>query len=119
MGPPSSGRACSTSTRSRSSPRWSSRRLGPGDRRSTLIRTIVPPAVAVFVLLPHVYLNLRHPTGSPSNPAATPRNIAVMMAAGEGRLLAAMTALLAVGGSVWAWRFRDRRAIVALGAGWV
>lgn len=104
----------------------------PGSRRATLLQTLVPPAVAVIALLPHIYLNAGHPTGSPTNPAVSLSSVAAMANVGAlcgGEVdcrdipLAAgvtlMTALLAVGGCAWAWRFRERRVVVALGVGWV
>jgi len=90
----------------------------PGPRRSTLLRTIVPPAIALIVLLPHIYLNISNPTGSPSNPAVSLRSVVDLVDAG-GRWITVAAGLLAVAGSVWAWRFRERRALVALGMGWV
>ena len=40
----------------------------PADqRRSAFWRTVLPAIVAVAVILPHIYLNLVHPTGSPTD----------------------------------------------------
>jgi mannosyltransferase len=93
--------------------------LVPGSRRSILLRTIVPPAIAFVVLLPHIYLNYAHPTGSPSNPPVSAASLTSILTASLGPFLFGLVALLAIGGSVWAWRDRDRRAMVALGLGWV
>jgi mannosyltransferase len=91
-----------------------------GDRRSALLRTIVPPAAAAIVLLPHLALNALHPTGTPSNPPVSLRSLAALVVGNyEGIILPAVMALLAIGGSLWAWQSPGRRAIVALGVGWV
>ncbi len=79
----------------------------------------MPPAIACIVLLPHLYLNFAHPTGSPSNPPVSLDSLNAILTANAGPILFGMVALLAMGGSIWAWRFRERRAIVALGLGWV
>ena len=91
----------------------------PGQRRSNLVRTIVPPAIAFLILLPHIYLNYAHPTGSPSNPPASLGSLRAILTANAGPILFVIGALLAIGGSVWTWQFRERRAIVATGLGWV
>jgi mannosyltransferase len=40
---------------------------GPaGQRKSAFGRTVIPAAIAVVVIWPHVYLNVAHPTGSPT-----------------------------------------------------
>jgi len=91
----------------------------PGPRRSNLLRTIAPLAIAAIVLLPHLYLNAAHPTGSPTNPPASLESLESIVTDDAGPILFGLVALLALIGSVWAWRSRDRRAIVALGLGWV
>lgn len=91
----------------------------PGPRRSILLRTIVPAVIAVIVLSPHLYLNLANPTGSPTNSAVSPSSVGRVVRQTFGLVTAPVVVLLAIGGSVWAWRSRDMRAIVALGVAWV
>ncbi len=91
----------------------------PGSRRSHLLRTIVPPAVASVVLLPHVYLNLAHPTGSPTNPPVSTRTLIKIATRSFGHWMSVAVALLAAGGTILAWRIPERRPVVVLGVAWV
>ncbi|MEI6624565.1 MAG: glycosyltransferase family 39 protein [Actinomycetes bacterium] len=90
-----------------------------GPRKLTMIKTLVPPAIAVVVLAPHIYLNLKHPTGSPTNPPLSLHSVsAIAFGNFGGRLVTVLLAVLAVGGAIWAWRTPKFRAIVILGLGW-
>ena len=91
----------------------------PGSRRSNLLRTVVPPAVASVVLLPHVYLNLAHPTGSPTNPPVSARTLVNDATKNFGRWSSLVVGLLATGGAILAWRIPERRPAVVLGVAWV
>ena len=49
---------------------------GPAeDRRRRLLRTVIPALAAVLAISPHIWLNLAHPTGSPTDPPLSPGSL--------------------------------------------
>ncbi|MEI8080958.1 MAG: glycosyltransferase family 39 protein [Actinomycetes bacterium] len=88
-------------------------------RRVALLKTLIPAAIAFVVLLPHIYLNLRHPTGSPSNPPLTLGSLSdIFLESFGGRWLAALVILLCLTGMIFGWLTPNQRPVVLLAVGW-
>jgi mannosyltransferase len=91
----------------------------PADqRRSAFWRTVVPAVVAVAVISPHIYLNVVHPTGSPTDGpltfAAVVSLVRVMMPYG----LAAALGALAILGVIASARQLRYRPLLVLALAW-
>src|SRR4051812_536809 len=91
----------------------------PGPRRATLLRTLIPLAVALVIVTPHILLNLLHPTGAPANPPASIRSLVDMIAPNVGKVLGPLVAVLGVAGVLAAWRRPQARIVVVLGVAWL
>lgn len=93
--------------------------LWGGGRRQRLARTLLPAGLAVLALVPHIGLNLAHPTGSPTDPplsvASLLEVIRLMMPEAMAGAVVIVMLVGVVGGRGEA---RDRSAVV-LGLLWL
>jgi mannosyltransferase len=93
---------------------------GPAeDRRRRLERTMVPAALAVLAISPHIWLNLAHPTGSPTDPPLSAGSMLYVVGQMMPRELAASLAVLALVGFAVGMRRARLRPAVTLAVVWV
>ncbi len=91
----------------------------PADRRRRCLQTIVPAGSAVLAISPHIYLNLAHPTGSPTDPALSAGSVAAVIGATMPVALAAALGVLALVGLAVGFRRPRLRSAVILASVWV
>ncbi len=89
------------------------------ERRRRLLRTMIPAVVGILIISPHIWLNLAHPTGSPTDPPLSSSSVAnVIGAAMPTSLAAALGVLTLLGLAVGLRRARLRPALI-LASVWV
>ncbi len=89
-----------------------------GQRAAAFWRTVVPAAVAVLVISPHIYLNLANPTGSPTDPPLSISSVAGLVSASLPNGLAAGLAVPAVLGLLVSLRRPAMRPLAILALAW-
>jgi mannosyltransferase len=89
-----------------------------GDRQRAVGRTIIPAAIAGPALLPHLVLNLRHPTGSPTDGPITVASLAQLLRGLVPLPVAAVLAFLIMVAIVAAVRRQVGRETVIVAACW-
>ena len=92
---------------------------GPaGQRKSAFWRTVVPAAIAVAVISPHIYLNLAHPTGSPTEGPLTISSLMRLVRATMPYELAAALGAISILGVIASARQPVYRPLLVLGLAW-
>jgi mannosyltransferase len=92
---------------------------GPaGQRKSAFWRTVVPAAIAVVVIWPHIYLNLAHPTGSPTEGRLTMSSLMHLVRATMPYELAAALGAISILGVIASVRRPVYRPLLVLGLAW-
>jgi mannosyltransferase len=92
---------------------------GPANqRKSAFWRTVVPAAIAVVVISPHIYLNLAHPTGSPTEGPLTTSSLMHLVRATMPYELAAALGAISILGIVASVRRPVYRPLLVLGLAW-
>jgi mannosyltransferase len=92
---------------------------GPGDqRKSAFWRTVVPAAVALVVISPHIYLNLAHPTGSPIEGPLTLSSLMHLVRVTMPYELAAALGAVSMLGVIALARRPEYRPLWVLGLAW-
>ena len=91
----------------------------PADqRRSAFWLTVVPAAIAVAVISPHIYLNLAHPTGSPTEGPLTVSSLGRLVRAMMPYELAAALAAISILGVIASARQFVHRPLLSLALAW-
>ncbi len=92
---------------------------GPGERAWAVRRTVVPAAIALVVISPHILANLRHPTGSPTDGPLTWNSLIALL----GRMLPQPVAIgllvLASWGIAYAVQTPRARSVAVLAVCWI
>jgi mannosyltransferase len=89
-----------------------------GQRRSAFWRTVVPAAIAVAVISPHIYLNFAHPTGSPTDGPLTVSSLVRLVRAMMPYELAAALGAISILGVIASARQRVYRPLLVLALAW-
>ena len=93
---------------------------GPAeDRRRRLLRTVIPAGLAVLAISPHIWLNLAHPTGSPTDPPLSAGSLLYLVGQMWPSELAASLAVLALVGFAVGMRRARLRPALTLAVAWV
>jgi mannosyltransferase len=87
-------------------------------RRSAFWRTVLPAIAAVAVILPHIYLNLVHPTGSPTDGPLTVSSLVGLVQAMMPYGLAAALGAIAILGIIASARELAHRRLLVLALAW-
>jgi 4-amino-4-deoxy-L-arabinose transferase-like glycosyltransferase len=87
-------------------------------RKSAFGWTVVPAAIAVVVISPHIYLNLAHPTGSPTEGPLTVSSLMHLVRVTMPYELAAALAALSILGIVASARQPVYRPLLVLALAW-
>lgn len=90
----------------------------PGQRASSFWRTVIPAAVAVLLISPYIYLNLAHPTGSPTDPPLSISSVAALVRGSMPYGLVALLAASAILGFVVSVRQPVVRPLAVLALAW-
>jgi len=92
---------------------------GPANqRKSAFWWTVVPAAIAVVVISPHIYLNLAHPTGSPTEGPLTVSSLMHVVRVTMPYELGAALAALSILGVVASARQPVHRPLLVLALAW-
>jgi hypothetical protein len=92
---------------------------GPaGQRMSAFGRTVIPSAVALVVIWPHIYLNLARPTGSPTEGPLTISSLMHLVQVTMPYELAAALGALSILGIVASVRRPGYRSLLVLALAW-
>ena len=89
-----------------------------GQRAAAFWRTVVPAAVAVVVISPHIYLNLANPTGSPTDPPLSVSSFAGLVRASMPYGLVGCLAATAILGFLVALRRPALRPLAVVALAW-
>ena len=89
-----------------------------GQRKSAFWRTVIPAAIAVAVILPHIYLNLAHPTGSPTEGPLTVSSLVHLVRAIMPYGLAAALVAIAILGIIASGRQPVYQPLLVLALAW-
>jgi mannosyltransferase len=89
-----------------------------GQRKSAFWRTVIPAAIAVAVILPHIYLNLAHPTGSPTEGPLRVASLEHLVRAMMPYELAAALGALSILGIIASARQLVYRPLLVLALAW-
>ena len=89
-----------------------------GQRRSAFWRTVLPAAIAVAVILPHIYLNLAHPTGSPTDGPLTVSSLVDLIRVMMPYELAAALGAISILGIIASARQLVYRPLLVLALAW-
>ena len=93
---------------------------GPAeDRRRRLLRTVIPALAAVLAISPHIWLNLAHPTGSPTDPPLSPGSVLNVIGQMMPSELTAALGVLALVGFAVGMRRAHLRPALTLAVVWV
>src|SRR5215212_7265974 len=93
--------------------------VGPADRRkSAFWLTVIPAAIAVAVISPYIYLNLAHPTGSPTEESLTVSALAGLVRAMMPYELAAALAAISILGVISSAGQLVNRPLLLLALAW-
>jgi hypothetical protein len=87
-------------------------------RRSAFWLTVAPAAIAVAVISPHLYLNLAHPTGSPTEGPLTVSSLVGLVRAMMPYKLAAALAAISILGVIASARQLVHRPLLVLALAW-
>jgi len=90
----------------------------PDQRKSAFWRTAVPVAIAVAVISPHIYLNLAHPTGSPTEGPLTVSSLVYLVGAMMPYELAAALVAISILAIVTSGRELVYRPLLVLALAW-
>ena len=89
-----------------------------GQRKSAFWRTVVPAAIAVAIISPHIYLNLAHPTGSPTEGPLTVSSLMRLVRAMMPYELAAALGTISILGIIASARQLVYRPLLVLALAW-
>lgn len=89
-----------------------------GQRAATFWWTVIPSGVGVLVISPHIYLNLAHPTGSPTDPPLSLSSLADLVRASMPYGLVALLAATAILGVVDSVRQPAIRSLAIMALAW-
>ena len=89
-----------------------------GQRKSAFWQTVIPAAIAVAVISPHIYLNLAHPTGSPTEGPLTVSSLVHLVRAIMPYGLAAALVAIAILGIIASGRELVYRPLLVLALAW-
>jgi mannosyltransferase len=88
------------------------------ERKSAIWLTVIPAAIALVVISPYVYLNLAHPTGSPTEGPLTASSLVGLVQAMMPYALAAALAGIAILGVIASVRELVCRPLLVLALAW-